>query len=120
MGPIARIERLDYTTFLTDAVTGAPIAIMSANLLSSMRTGASPGVATKYLQSSNASTIGIVGAGVIGRSCLMALAETVRHKESALVYDISLERSNAFCEEMSKRIALNVHSVNSVVRFKSC
>lgn len=51
---------------LNDTDTGAPLAVMSANLLSAYRTGAIPGVAVKHLARKNSTTLGIVGPGVIG------------------------------------------------------
>ena len=53
---------------LNDATTGAPLALMSANLLSAYRTGAIPGVAVKHLARDDAHTFGLVGPGVIGRA----------------------------------------------------
>lgn len=53
---------------LNDSDTGAPLAVMSGNLLSAYRTGAIPGVAVKHLARKDARTFGIVGPGVIGRS----------------------------------------------------
>jgi ornithine cyclodeaminase len=52
---------------LNDSETGAPLAVMSANLLSAYRTGAVPGVAVKHLAREDARVFGIVGPGVIGR-----------------------------------------------------
>lgn len=53
---------------LNDPRTGAPLAHMSANLLSAYRTGAIPGVGVKHLAKPDAETFGIVGPGVIGRA----------------------------------------------------
>lgn len=52
---------------LNDSDTGAPLAVMSGNLLSAYRTGAIPGVAVKHLARKNARVLGVVGPGVIGR-----------------------------------------------------
>ncbi len=52
---------------LNDADTGAPLAVMSANLISAYRTGAIPGVAVKHLGRQDARVFGVVGPGVIGR-----------------------------------------------------
>ncbi len=61
---------------LNDTDTGAPLALMSANLLSAYRTGAVPGVGARYLAQPDSRVVGIVGPGVIGRSSLAAfLAE---------------------------------------------
>lgn len=57
---------------LNDKDTGAPLALMSANLVSCYRTGAIPGVGTKYLARKDSETVTIIGPGVMGRTCLLA------------------------------------------------
>lgn len=55
---------------LNDKNTGAPLAIMSANLLSAYRTGAIPGVGARYLAREDASIVGIIGPGPMNRTSL--------------------------------------------------
>lgn len=55
---------------LNDKDTGAPLAIMSANLLSAYRTGAIPGVGARYLARRDAKVVGIVGPGPMNRTTL--------------------------------------------------
>jgi ornithine cyclodeaminase len=50
---------------LNDKDTGAPLALMSANLISAYRTAAVPGVGVKHLAPKNAKTLGVLGPGVI-------------------------------------------------------
>lgn len=57
---------------LSDADTGAPLAHMSANLLSAYRTGAVPGVGARYLARKDSRVIGLVGPGVMGRTAVAA------------------------------------------------
>ena len=57
---------------LYDKDTGAPLALMSANLVSCYRTGAIPGVGAKYLARKDSETVTIIGPGVMGRTCLLA------------------------------------------------
>ena len=57
---------------LNDKDTGAPLALMSANLVSCYRTGAIPGVGAKYLAKKDSTTVTIVGPGVMGRTSLLA------------------------------------------------
>lgn len=57
---------------LNDKDTGAPLAYMSANILSAYRTGAVPGVGFKYFAKEDATTIGIVGPGVMSKTALAA------------------------------------------------
>lgn len=55
---------------LNDKDTGAPLAYMSANLLSAYRTGAIPGVGARYLARDDAKVVGIIGPGVMNRTSL--------------------------------------------------
>lgn len=57
---------------LNDKDTGAPLALMSANLLSAYRTGAIPGVGAKYLARRDSETVAIIGPGVMGKTSLHA------------------------------------------------
>lgn len=57
---------------LNDKDTGAPLTLMSANLVSCYRTGAIPGVGAKYLAGKDSETVTIIGPGVMGRTCLLA------------------------------------------------
>ena len=53
---------------LNDIDTGAPLAYMSANLLSAYRTGAIPGVGARHLARKDAKVIGLLGPGVMGKT----------------------------------------------------
>lgn len=66
------LPRSIHVFVLNDAVTGAPTAIMSANLLSAYRTGAVPGVGVKHLAVKDAETVGIIGPGVMSRTIVDA------------------------------------------------
>jgi len=112
--PKSGLPRSILTVMLNDAVTSEPLAIMSGNLISAMRTGSVPGVAAKYLARKDSKVCGIVGAGVISRSCLMAIAEGTPSLEEALIYDILPEKSLAFKEEMEKVTGLKVTPVDSL------
>ncbi len=74
---------------LNDKDTGAPVAYMSANVLSAYRTGAVPGVGYKYFAKDDAKTVGIIGPGVMGKTAFEAAIavrpgiETVKIKGSS-------------------------------------
>lgn len=57
---------------LNDAETGAPLAHMSANLLSAYRTGAVPGVGARHLARKDSKVIGLLGPGVMGKTVISA------------------------------------------------
>ena len=58
---------------LNDKETGAPLAFMSANILSAYRTGAVPGVGFKYFAPEDSTTAAIVGPGVMSKTALAAI-----------------------------------------------
>lgn len=105
------LPRSILTVMLNDPDTGAPLALMSANLLSSTRTGAIPGVATKYLQCKGASVLGIIGTGVISRSCILAIKETMTDLAEVRAYDLFPEKAAKFAEEMGKEIGVKITPV---------
>lgn len=73
--PKENLPRSILMLTLNDPRTGAPVAYMSANILSAMRTGAVPGVAAKYLAKEDAKVVTLVGPGVINRTALMAFLD---------------------------------------------
>lgn len=70
---------------LNDKDTGAPLAFMSANLLSSYRTGAIPGVGAKYLARKDSTVVSIVGPGVMGKTSLAAFMCTCPNLETVKI-----------------------------------
>ena len=70
------LPRSIHVFVLNDTVTGAPKAVMSANVLSAVRTGAVPGVGVKYLSNPDSKILAVVGPGVMARTntdAIMAL-----------------------------------------------
>lgn len=62
---------------LSDVETGAPKAMMSANLLSAMRTGAMPAMAATYLANKDSKVLSLIGPGVINKCALMCYMEVL-------------------------------------------
>lgn len=58
---------------LNDKDTGAPLAYMSANILSAYRTGAVPGVGVKYFAKEDAKVVGLIGPGVMNKTAFAAI-----------------------------------------------
>ena len=58
---------------LNDKDTGAPLAYMSANILSAYRTGAVPGVGYKYFSREDSKVVAIIGPGVMSKTALAAI-----------------------------------------------
>lgn len=81
---------------LSDIDTGAPLAYMSANLLSAYRTGAIPGVGARYLAPSHAKVIGLLGPGVMGRTSVAAFMAARPAIDTLKVKGRGLKSLNSF------------------------
>jgi alanine dehydrogenase len=84
---------------LIDPKNGAPIAIMSGTTVTDMRTGASGGIAAKYLARKDSKVVGLVGAGMQAHTQLMALLEVYRKLDEVRVWSRSEETKQNFVTE---------------------
>lgn len=80
---------------LNSPETGAPISVMGATFLTSMRTGAAGAVAAKHLARPESGTVGFVGAGAQARTQLMGLMGFFGIKR-VIVSGRSVESGRAF------------------------
>lgn len=105
---------------LNDKDTGAPLALMSANLLSAYRTGAIPGVGARYLALKNSKVCGICGPGVMGKTSLEAIINECPDIEKVKVKGrgrASLDKFVAFAKEKYPDIEVEaVDTVEELVR----
>jgi alanine dehydrogenase len=98
---------LRFLVPLYEISTGALLALIEADYLGQLRTGAASGVATKYLARSSAKVAAVLGSGGQAKTQLEAVA-AVRKLESARAYGRDPERRAKFCEEMSLRLGVPV------------
>lgn len=94
------LPRATATLVLNDPVTKLPVCVCDGTQVSAMRTGASGGVAMKYLAREDARTIAICGAGAQGRTQLEAALCVRPSLERAYVYDLYFDRAEAYAAEM--------------------
>lgn len=87
---------------LIDPKTGSPQAIMDGTEITSARTGAAAGVATKYLTKESAVKLGIVGAGVQATKQLSYISQ-VRELLEVRVYDKSDETKKKFVQTAQEK-----------------
>ena len=97
------LPRSILTVMLNDKDTGAPLALMSANILSAMRTGAIPGVGARYLAQKDAKVCGICGPGVMGKTSLEAILTSCPGIEEIKVKGRGQASLNAFVEYAKKK-----------------
>ena len=86
---------------LMDATTGAPIAYMSANILSAMRTGATCGLGAKHLSVKTSKVVAIIGPGTMSRYTMEAFVEAQPTIETVKIKgrgQANIERFIDFCK----------------------
>jgi len=108
------LPRSILTLMLNNPDTCEPIALMSANLISSVRTGCVPAVCVRHLAIPDARVCACVGAGPVGRACFEAIATEAPHIKELAVYDLSRERAEAFAEDMSKKFGVKARAAESL------
>lgn len=108
------LPRSILTVTLNDVDTGQPLAFMSGNLISAMRTGAVPGVAVRYLAQEDARVLSVIGTGVINRACVLAIKYAKPEIDLIKVYDIDSNRSDQFIAELKKEIGIDFEVSSSM------
>ena len=98
---------------LNDPRTFQPLAIISANWLTALRTGAVTAVIARHLAPSRTENVCIIGAGLQGRYQLLGLNEVLKIA-NVTVFDIRKEAEDAYVREMSERTGLNVVAARSI------
>jgi ornithine cyclodeaminase/alanine dehydrogenase-like protein (mu-crystallin family) len=101
-----------FLVLLYDAENGDMLAMIEADRLGQMRTGAASGVATKYMSRESAGTLGVYGTGWQAESQMMAVC-AVRKITSARVYSRSAERREAFARKMTTLLRTEVTAAAS-------
>lgn len=81
---------------LNDKDTGAPLALMSANLVSAYRTGGIPGVGAKYLARKDSKVVSIIGPGVMGKTSLAAFVSVCPNLDTVKIKGRSQRSLDAF------------------------
>src|SRR5579862_6429926 len=104
--------KLQFLVPLYEMATGNLLALIEADYMGRLRTGAASGVATKYMAARNAKSAAVIGTGGQARTQLEAIA-AVRQLEIVHAYGRDPKRREALCEEMSKRIGVPVHAAAS-------
>ena len=96
-----------FVLLLFDQASGSLAAMMEADALGQIRTGAATGVAADYLADPEASRVGIVGCGYQAETQLEALS-VVRPLTRVEAFCRSPERRKRFAEAMSVRLGVEV------------
>lgn len=99
-----------FVVLLFHAESGELLAIIEADRLGRLRTGAATGLATRYLARPDARVVGMIGAGRQAATQLMAVC-AVRPIAEARVYSPTPERRAAFAHRMRETLGIPVQAV---------
>lgn len=97
---------------LFDSESGDLLAIMEANTLGQIRTGAASGVATRVLARADADSVAVIGSGWQARTQLEAIC-AVRTIKRVAVFSRDPERRAVFAQEMGDKLGIPVHAAES-------
>jgi alanine dehydrogenase len=86
-----------FVVCLFDLERAELAAVIEADKLGQLRTGAASGIAAKFLAKSDARTLGVIGCGWQAESQVASIREAVPAIERVVAYCRSEERLEAFC-----------------------
>src|SRR5207245_11413644 len=95
---------------LYDGKTAALVALIQADYLGQVRTGAASGVATQYMARHDAQEVGLFGTGKQARTQLLAICK-VRDIRHVHVYSPNDEHRRQFAKDMSALRACDIDPV---------
>lgn len=105
---------LGSLVLLFDEDDGFPLAILEGAYLTAVRTGAGAGLATQVLARPDASSIGLVGTGVVAWYSLLSVVLARPELRRVTVYSRSRERREAFAARARDELDVEVVTVGSV------
>lgn len=101
-----------FVVLLFSATEGTLEAILEAERLGQIRTGAASGVATRLLARADSKVMALMGAGFQAETQLEACA-AVRRLDEVRVWSRTAEKVREFCTRMSSRLGLSVRPADT-------
>lgn len=114
INPQRGLPRSILMVMLNDADTCEPIALMSGNLISSVRTGCVPGVATRHLARKGAKVCVCIGAGPVSKACFDAIALEAKDLDEVIIYDLFKEKAEAFAQSVTEKYGLKAWAADTL------
>lgn len=92
--------------------TGELVALIEADYVGQMRTGAASGIATKYLARKDSKVAAIIGTGLQSRTQMVAISSVMK-LDRIQAYGRDVERRETFAKEMTERLGIPVEPAAS-------
>ncbi len=105
--PARGMPRTIFQVILSRPESGEPLAILDGTSITHLRTGAAAAVGAKVLARPESKRVGLIGAGVIARSSLMALCQCFPI-DRVYVGDINLEFRDRLVHDLRAKLDLEV------------
>ena len=93
-------EGASFVVLLFETETTKPVAVIEADKLGQLRTGAASGVAARYLAREGAKSLGVIGGGWQARSQVASIREALPSIETVVAYCRTEETLETFCKEV--------------------
>lgn len=94
-----------FVVCLFDSETSELVAVIEADRLGQLRTGAASGVAARHLARRDATTLGVIGCGHQAETQVACIRAALPSIERVVAYCRTPERLAAFCERMGAEAA---------------
>ena len=115
--PSINLPLIHSVIMLFNSLTGETIAILDAESITGIRTGAASGLATDLLAKQKSSVAAIFGAGVQARYQLEALC-SVRDIKYVLLFNLNSKSSKSFVIEMSSKLNVKIEKTENISDIK--
>ena len=114
INPGRGLPRSILMVMLNDADTCEPLALMSGNVISSVRTGCVPGVAVRYLATKNARVCTCIGAGPVSMACFEGIFCEGKNLNELIVYDIVKDKAEQFADAVRRKYSIKACAADSM------
>lgn len=101
-----------YLIAVYEQASGRLLAMMDAHYLTAARTGATTGVATRFMANPDARRVAVIGSGLEARTNLLGV-RAVREVERVSVFSPNRERREAFALRLGRELEIEVRACES-------
>ena len=108
-----------FLTLVLDTSDASVLAVVAANRLTQLRTGAASGIASKCLAKRNVETVGLLGAGVQGYGQLEGVAAATSIAKGK-VYDIDWRRAEDLIAQAKENLGIEVEKAENIEELCAC
>jgi len=95
-------------SILSDPETVLPFCVLDGTIITAMRTSAVGGLMAKYAAPKGTETVTLIGAGVIGRTMVMAVCEAIPTVKKIYLADLDVAKAEAIASDLSAQYGVEI------------